>query len=431
MKVLIISAEVWQDKTNGGNVLSNIFKNTGWEFAQIYCNPGKPENKLCTQYYQMTDAMVLKNIWLHKPIGRSFEYNGEEDSCNDEKKVDLPNKTFYSFFHKHRLQIFYVLKHILWNRSNWKNEKLKKFIDQYNPDVVFAPCYGDKFMLRLTRFVGDYTGKKIISYISDDHYTLSQFSLSPWFWLERFELRKELRKTFPYYTLVYTMTETQKKECEKDLSGNMKILRKAASYNNCLKKMNVNDPIQIVYAGGIYLNRWKTLKMLADEIRKINENGIKFILNIYTANEITHKIDKALNDGKNSIIHTAVSQKELEQIYKQSDIALHVESFDLKNRLLVRMSFSTKIVDCLSSGCAVMAICDSKQGGYRYLQEENAAICVSDSDSIKKQLNNIISDRNIIIDYARAAQECCIKNHDEYKIREMIKNDFEEVVNYS
>ena len=98
-------------------------------------------------------------------------------------------------------------------------------------------------------------------------------------------------------------------------------------------------------------------------IKEINKGGVKIILDIYTANEITKKINKALNDGVNSFIHAAVSQKELQIIYQNCDIALHVESFDIKNKLLVRMSFSTKIIDCLSSGCAVMAICDEKQGG--------------------------------------------------------------------
>ena len=53
MKVLILSLEAWQDSTNGGNVLSNMFSGTNFEIAQIYCNPGTPQNKLCTHYYQM------------------------------------------------------------------------------------------------------------------------------------------------------------------------------------------------------------------------------------------------------------------------------------------------------------------------------------------------------------------------------------------
>ena len=79
--------------------------------------------------------------------------------------------------------------------------------------------------------------------------------------------------------------------------------------------------------------------MLVDVLKDINKNGVKAILDVYTANEITSEINQALNDGINGIIHNSVSQSELEKIYQKSDIALHVESFDLKNRLLVRMSF--------------------------------------------------------------------------------------------
>lgn len=428
MKVLVISAEVWQDKTNGGNVLSNIFKNMEWEFAQIYCNPGCPENNICNKYYQMTDGMVIRNTFSHKPIGKSFDFVNKEDSKIKSNNIELPNQGFYAFFHKYRLGMFYFAKHFLWNISNWKNDNLKMFIDNFSPDIIFAPCYGDQFLLRLVRFIGDYTGKKIISYISDDHYTLHQFSLSPFFWAERFILRHELKKTFPYYALVYTMTEEQKRQCEKDFNGKMKILRKAASYVNTTDKYYVNDPIRIVYAGGIYLNRWKTLKILADAIREFNEKNIRFVLDIYTANEVTEKINSSLNDGVNCIIHPPVSQKELEQIYHRSDIALHVESFDLKNRLLVRMSFSTKIVDCLSSGCAVMAICDCKQGGYKYLKKENAAICASNEKEVKKALNQIIYDKNIIIEYAQKAKLCCTKNHNAIKIEKMIRKDFENTI---
>lgn len=429
MKVLIISAEVWQDKTNGGNVLSNMFRNMDWEFAQIYCNPGIPENKICKKYYQMTDGMVIRNTISHKQIGKKFELQHEkENSRHENEQIELPNQRFYAFFHKHRLGIFYFVKHILWNISNWKNENLKNFIDEFAPDIIFAPCYGDQFLLRLVRFVGEYTGKKIISYISDDHYTLKQFSLSPVFWLERFILRYELRKTFPYYSLVYTMTETQKRQCEKELHGNMKILRKAAPYTKIQSKKKVNEPIRFVYAGGIYLNRWKTLKMLVDVLKVININGIKAVLDIYTGNEITREVNNALNDGVHSCIHNPVSQLELETIYQNSDIALHVESFDLKNRLLVRMSFSTKIVDCLSSGCAIMAICDSKQGGFQYLNSQNAAICVSNAEEIEHAIRQLIANKNLILEYAKNAKECCIRNHDVNKIEEMIKRDFEALV---
>ena len=68
MKVLVLSAEVWRDDKNGGNVLSNIFEGLDAEFAQVYCNPGEPDNFLCKRYYQMTDGMVVRNILKREKI---------------------------------------------------------------------------------------------------------------------------------------------------------------------------------------------------------------------------------------------------------------------------------------------------------------------------------------------------------------------------
>ena len=428
MRVLVVSAEVWQDGTNGGNVLSNMFGETGFELAQIYCNPGEPRNELCRKYYQMTDSMVIRNFLKHKPIGKAFEL---EENEQEEAKPEKPNKKFYRFFRNHRLKIFITAQMLIWNLSNWKNKGLDEFIKDFAPDIVFAPCYGNTFMLRLTRYVAKLTGKKVISYISDDSYTLKQFNLSLFYWINRFAVRRQLRKTFPYYSLVYTMTENQKRQCEKDFGANMKILLKSVAFGEIPEKNSVGNPIKLVYAGGIYLNRWKTLSMVAEAVRRLNEDGAKIRLDIYTGNELSKKMESQLNDGTNSFVHSAVSQEELENIYHNSDIALHTESFDLKNRLAVRMSFSTKIVDCLSSGCAVMAICDKKQGGFVYLKENNAALCVSSKSEIYNTLESIANNQNIILDYAENAKKCCLLNHDKKKTTNMIVSDFERIANES
>ena len=426
MKILIISAEVWQDGTNGGNVLSNMFSDTNFELAQIYCNPGTPDNNLCKNYYQMTDSMVIHGFLKHKPIGKVFVL--EENEQKQGTKPEEPNKKFYNFFRSHRLRVFYTLQSIIWNLSNWKNKGLNDFVKDFSPDIIFAPCYGNTFMLRLTRYIAKVTCKKVISYISDDSYTLKQFSLSPFYWINRFAVRRQLRKTFPYYSLVYTMTETQKEQCERDFGANMKILLKSVSFGDIPAKATVGNPIRLVYAGGIYLNRWKTLLEVANAVKALNTDGVKFRLDIYTANNLPKKAG-GLNDGVNSFVHSPVSQEELKNIYHNSDIALHTESFDLKNRLAVRMSFSTKIVDCLSSGCAVMAVCDEKQGGFVYLKENDAALCVSSKAEIYSVLEKIKNDNKIILDYAKKAQQCCANNHNKERITTTILTDFERTIN--
>lgn len=427
MRILVISAEVWRDDKNGGNVLSNIFGNTGYEFAQIYCNPGNPSNHLCKRYYQMTDSMMINAI-LHKgKVGKVINY--AEYPCDEkeviEEQAEQENRSFYDFFRRYRMESFYVIRSMIWKVASWDTPELRQFIVEFKPDLIFAPCYASHEMLAIDRLAKELTGVPVISYISDDNYGLRQFRLSPVYWLNRFVLRRNMRKTFKIYDLVYTMTEEQKYEYEKALGCKMKILRKSGDFTKIPEKKSVNKPIRMIYAGGIYVGRWKTLAKIADAIRNVNKDGVKIVLDIYTGNTLTEKQKLLLHDGTNSIIHKSISLDELKQRYAESDIALHVESFELKYKLLSRISFSTKIIDCLSSGCATMAICWNQHSGYIYLKKHDIAICVDSVDKIPNAIDSLINDPELIIDYAGKARSFGLKHHQQEDIKKEFMADLE------
>lgn len=427
----MISAEVWRNDKNGGNVLSNIFGDTGYEFAQIYCNPGNPSNHLCKRYYQMTDSMMINTILHRGRPGKIINY--KEYPCDEkevvEEQAEQENRSFYGFFRHHRLEIFYVVRSIIWKAAKWNTPELRQFIVGYEPDLIFAPCYASHEMLAIDRLAKELTNVPMISYISDDNYGLRQFRLSPVYWLNRFVLRRNMRKTFKMYDLVYTMTEEQKCEYEKALDCKMKILRKSGDFTKVPEKKYVNKPIRMIYAGGIYVGRWKTLAKIADAIRNVNKDGVKIVLDIYTGNTLTEKQKLLLHDGTNSTVHKSISLDELKQKYAESDIALHVESFELKYKLLSRISFSTKIIDCLSSGCATMAICWNQHSGYIYLKKHDIAICVDSVDKIPNAIDSLISNPELIIDYAEKARSFGLEHHQQEEIKKEFMLDIEAFAN--
>ena len=175
------------------------------------------------------------------------------------------------------------------------------------------------------------------------------------------------------------------------------------------------------------MDRWKTLKVLADAIRAINVDGVKMVLDIYTNNLLNDKMQQAINDGVSSRVHKAVSMVELMEIYHHSDVALHVEAFDVTNRHIVRMSFSTKIIDCMDSGCAVMAICDEKQAGGAYLRRNGCAICINDLSEVAHVLRNILDNPLLLIDYQHKAFEVGRKYHLQKNITRDLIQDFESI----
>lgn len=420
MRILVLSKETWRDEQNGGNVLSNIFANIDAEFAQIYCTESEPNNSLCKLYYQMTDNMMVQNILRGKKVGRIKNYENYP-SCK------FSNIERYHTIKKLGIESVRVAREIIWSVAHWDVDSMIDFAKSFNPDVIFAPCYGSHYMIKLTKIMVNALHIPVISYISDDFYTNHQFRFSPFFWINHMILRRNIREVFQLYDLVYTMTEEQKMQCERDFKANMKILRKSGLFQKGKEKKVVGKPIKFVYAGGIYLNRWKTLSILADAMREINKSDTYMTLDIYTNSQVDEGVKKKLNDGKTAKMHSVISRDKLMEVYRQSDVALHVEGFDLKNKQIVRNSFSTKIVDCLDSGCAIMAICDSKQAGFAYLKRNEAAICVDDLRKLKGILINLLNDGEKLIKYQQKAFELGRKNHIKKDIDEMIEKDFKEI----
>ncbi|OOV29270.1 hypothetical protein BXU11_04950 [Flavobacterium sp. LM5] len=424
MRVLIISHEVWTESSNGGNVLSNIFSGFDAEFAQIYCSSGIPNNKLCKNYFQITDKMIIKGLLKRQKIGKQikfdeFPYQSTVIATNNENQ-----KWYFKIFTRYRWSLFSLLREFLWKLSSWKTYELEKFILDFKPDIIFAPCYSHMFMLRLDRYVKKTAKVNMISYISDDNYSLRQFNLSPFYWLNRFLSRGSIRKTFKDYSLVYTMTDEQANELNKSLLANMKILLKGDDFSGESKKLLVNNPIRIVYAGGIYVNRWKILSKIGEVLKEINEDGVKIRLDIYTQNTCSQRQKNVLHDGRSIFLQAAVGQNELKKIYKLSDIALHVESFELKYRLLTRLSFSTKIVDCLASTCAVIAISWKGHAGLKYLMQNDAALCIDDISKLKETLIGLVQKPDTVVEYANKAWLCGKRNHQIDKISKDLQSDF-------
>lgn len=420
MRILIISKEAWRDEQNGGNVLSNMFSQLpNSEFAQIYCNEQEPNNTICRNYYQMSDRMMVNNILHRAHVGRKVVYDKVPT------KTEAKTESYKTAGGKFGGNLKRVARELVWAIGRWDKKEIITYAREFNPDIIFAPCYGNHYMQRLTALVHNALNVPVVSYISDDFYTNKQFKFSPIFWLNHMFIRRRTRKIFRHYSLVYTMTDEQKQQCERDFDANMKILRKNGKFENQYLKSKVNDPIRFVYAGGIYLNRWKTLGALAEAMRHINADGVKMVLDIYTNNKLDQQMQQEINDGITARVHKVVSMAELMDIYHKSDVALHAEAFDITNRHVVRMSFSTKIVDCMDSGCAVMAICDKKQAGGSYLRRNECAICIHDLKQIESVLRNIVDHPNQLIKMQNKAFEVGRKNHLQENITRDLINDFE------
>ena len=191
----------------------------------------------------------------------------------------------------------------------------------------------------------------------------------------------------------------------------MKILRKGVYVPDSFALKTVHQPIKFIYAGGLYLNRHKSLIAIADALRKLNKYEVKAELHIYTGTKKVGKDESLLNDGRTSFVHGLVTPEVLKGLYQESDVAIHCESFDLKYRLMTRLSFSTKVIDCFQSGCAILCIAWEEHTALKYLKKEDAAFCVTSVKDIEPMVRRIVGNPDLIPEYARKSYECEKRNH--------------------
>ena len=417
MKILVISQPAWSNENNSGNTLSNVFKGFDAEFANIYFSEGLPNNDICKLYFQVTDYQILQHFLKRKPVGRAV---AKLDA------VESSGEAFESSAKKHKNAFLLLMRELLWKMAKIETDEMMQFIKHFNPDVIYAPSYGNLHMQRIVSNIHRMTGLPVISLISDDLYHYHAEDRSLFGWINKTMLRKSMHKTFSIYSLIYTMTDEQRTEYEGIFHVSMKIMRKnaAAAY----KTHSFKSPYHMIYAGGLYLGRLKTIEMIAEEISKMNSDKSTVIFDIYSNTALTSEERTRLQTNNGVSMHSSVPYDELIQKYRESDIALHAESFESRYSDYTRLSFSTKIVDCLQSGAAVLAVGPKNNAGITYLEREKAAVCCTDANDIGSSMKALIDDLPY---WQRQAELCIQRNHNPAVNKQQMELDFHNVINSS
>lgn len=419
MKLLIVSNTPWDDSNSFGNSFSNIFGgNNNYEIANIYCQNGLPNTQVCKRFFQISESRIIKSIRYKSFSSGSEIFEKKDVSTFSEKQV--------GYLHKAKIlrwQIFFWIRDLIWSTKRWKSKALDDFIDDFNPDLIFQPVYYSSYIGEIGIYAKNRVQKPMVGYISDDCYTLKQFSLSPLFWIDRFIKRCFVKHTIDNCELLYTITDTQKKEYNQIFGEKCKVLFKGGDFDKVPEVMTMNNPIKLVYTGNLGLGRWKSLGMIAKCLQRLNKEQIVAQLDIYSQTPLSEKMKKTLNISGTSFYKGSISSAQVKGVQTAADILVHVESFDLSERYKARLSFSTKIVDYLEAGKCILAVGWDKTGAIEYLKNNDAALVVTSASEINEMLQKITNNPSIIREYAQKGFACGKKNHQLDRVRNGLYND--------
>lgn len=419
-RILVITVASWNSKV-GSNTWTSLLKNYNSEnIANICIRDEIPDNKICSRYFAVSENKILKSI-LKRGLktGREIIPEIAEENTED---LNAHNER-YQKMQKNRRYSLLLAREFVWKLGKWKTPELDAFLDSFKPDIILHSMEGYIHLNRIVEYAIKRTGAKAIGYIWDDNFTYKQ-SNKIGYKIYRFFQRKSLRRLAKKTSRFFAISDMTKQEADKFFGIDCVVLTKPLSVEPTVNYGEIEMPINAVYTGNLMIGRDKTLARMVKAAEEVNRDGIKIKFDIYTKTVLSDEIKAVLNCDYCQL-HEAVSQNEVLEIQRKSDMVLFVEDIDGKDAKIARLSFSTKITDYLSSGKCIFAVGCKETAPMQYFIKNDAAVIATDDKEIKEKLSMLANNTDLLVQYAQKSCKAGIENHSEEKIL----STFDSVIN--
>lgn len=421
-RVLVTTVGSWSSKT-GSDTMSSLMKEYGAEnVAVLYIRADKSDSKSASRYFHIIEGRVMKSIFNHKiETGEEFS---PVDLNQDKPSMDLlKEKSIYQFFKKYRFTLFLFARELVWKFGRWKSTGLDDFLRSFKPEVLVCPIESYIHFNTINEYIiRTFHPSKVIGFLWDDNFTYKQ-SQGLLKMLHRWWLRKGVKRMVNYCDTIFALSPQMKRECDAEFKINSKILSKPIFNAFPFKSYECNKPIRIIYTGNLFVGRDKTLLYIARAFQKLNKDYTKVVLDVYTKSILSKKMYEAITQGGFCRVHSPIPQPEVLKLQSQSDILLFMETLETKSNQEARLSFSTKITDYFSAGRCIWAVGSSTLSSIDYLKSHDAALMCTDKNNIYETLNKLVSNPELIIQYAEKGYFCGKKFHDSRFVLNTLYNE--------
>lgn len=440
-KVLVISHNPFSDTQNNGKTLSAFFK--GWpkdKIAQLYLTLDKFDTTVCEKFYRITDLDVLKTIFSKKQVGIEYTQTEEEKAAD----IAIKNGTEKEKLHKNKLYLLirdlyqkrnpfmYCIRNLAWKIVKpWKQEKLNKWIDDFNPDVVF---FQSSNVYAIFDMVYDICKKRNIPLVMEttDDYVTSHFSIDPFYWIDHYKMKNRYTKAVKYSSCIFAIGDMMAKEYQERFGGNFKVAMNSISIKNKVTPYVPKEKeVNFLYAGNLGLNRWKVLHEIGIALKEIvQENDIKINFEVYSIERPQKEILKALTIENIMTYKGSLDSEELLKKRNESDILVHVESFDKKNKYITRLSVSTKIPEYLVSKRCILAVGPKNVASIRYIEDNDLGVVITTNQKkqMKEKLIELVTNSTKRTNYANQSLDIIEEKHNAAKTKNLVQLEVKNAV---
>lgn len=413
-KLLIVSRLVWNDNSTS-NTLTNLFEDYDPnKIARIYIETKQPHTKCCHSFFQISEYSLIKRIFIWKTVtGRIID----ESACiniveaNSQKKVSNSEASLMTFVRSHRSWIFTYLREFLWAFNGWKTKELQNFIEDFNPDIIWLDGSPLILMNRLNNYVKKIANKPSVTFLMDDVYRYESCS-GIMDKIYKYFLRKHVRETVKKCQHVFVSSPKMATVYSQIFGVQCTFIAKSLDTSTLIADAysNYKEPIRLIYLGNVLYGRFDTLTTIAKYVNEINKNDLRIMLDVYSDSIVSRKAKFSFLKNKGVRFLPAVPYNQVPGLIDNSDVQVFVEDMDGKYKNIASLSFSTKIVDYLVSGKAILAVGPQGIAPIEYFRNEDAALVANSHEELRECLMSLCNE-DILRCYAEKAIECGKKNH--------------------
>ena len=423
-RVLVVNHDPFNSERNNGMTMSNLFR--GWpkdKLAQVYLSGIVPGFGTCENYWRLSEGDVVRRIFrrqVNSIVNKSLFENKFEG------RIELlPENFVIRTLRKVDKKYTEPLREVFWRMPNIISPGLDKWINDFRPDVVYS-MLGTSYLMRLAVKISERFDIPLVPHFTDDWIT-TQYQKCVGANLIRSNMMYWLNKLLEANPVRLVICDAMAREYQKRYGGNF------VPFVNCVDKDSF-DPscasvsksaVRFVYIGGLHLNRWLSLKKIGQVLHEICDvDGLKSELHIYTYPADVDRYRRELETFPVVSVKGWVPNKDVPQVLHDSDVLLHVESFDQEIRKYTKFSVSTKIPECMMAGRPILAYGPMEAASIAYVKESGAGIGIGweSREDIYCSLKELVVDKDLRLRLGNKARQVALELHDASAQNELFRN---------
>ncbi len=405
-KVLLFSHSGFSDENANGITMKNLL--SAWpakEKAEFYCDVQPPDYSAAHQYFRVTDVQTMKAF-----LGRKSEHIFTYDPARQELKTVSPSprspKKIPGWLKKQKYNFsLRLLREHMKSISPWGHRSFWRWLEEVRPDVIVYMVGESFFQDKLVLKAQKKTGVPLVLYNGE---AFRIIELKKRHGLERAYYRK-VEKLYEKLNERASLTIYNCSMLMEDYQRRYPVVGKAMiAYNSAAAQPDYvpGDDLKITYFGNLGVGRSDVLLHAADILGQIQTD-----LKIHIYGNATAENAQRFDGHPNIDYHGFVDQTQLQTVIRESDILLHVESFDPDIIPKLRYAFSTKIAQCLRAGRCFVTYAPSQTASTQYLAASGGAAVASSSQMFKTLMEQLVADPDARLSWARKAAAVGAENH--------------------